>query len=100
VRLSYLADTLKTGSLSVGAIRVAASSEKLVHYGNCIDTDVSEPLTEPAALRKIEAGFVQVKKDYGEAEMWLKKYFEGSQDAERESSSETITKSSVTPIIL
>ena len=59
----------------MGVAKVQASCERMQHYGQLRDEDVGVPLTNEEALNKIESLLTQVKKEYSDAEKWLKEWY-------------------------
>ncbi|CAO3677140.1 unnamed protein product [Rhizopus microsporus] len=72
--LSRLGHFLKGSSAAIGLKKVQASCEKIQNYGNRKGED--DTLTEEEALKRIADLLPQVKKEYSEAEEYLKKFYE------------------------
>ncbi|TFK20004.1 histidine-phosphotransfer domain, HPT domain-containing protein [Coprinopsis marcescibilis] len=72
--LSSLGHFLKGSSAALGLSKVQKSCEKIQNYGNLRDEDADRSLVEHEALKLITKTLARVKKEYIEAEKWLKNY--------------------------
>lgn len=72
--LSSLGHFLKGSSAALGLNKVKDSCEKIQHYGAKKADDGVKTIEPEEALNRIQATLIQVKKDYHEAEVYLKKY--------------------------
>jgi len=75
-KLSDLGHFLKGSSAALGVSKVKSSCEKIQHYGKLRDEVAGKDLDEDTALKLIKALLVDVKKEYAEAESWLRDYYE------------------------
>jgi|SRR5579862_1975074 osomolarity two-component system, phosphorelay intermediate protein YPD1 len=73
--LSALGHFLKGSSAAVGLIKLKASCEKIQNYGNKLDETGNRPISEDEALAKIAEVLVVTKKDFEDAEIWLKRFY-------------------------
>ena len=73
--LSSLGHFLKGSSAAVGLIKLKASCEKIQNYGNKLDETGNHSISEDDALSKIAEVLVVTKKDFREAEIWLKRFY-------------------------
>ena len=73
--LSSLGHFLKGSSAAVGLIKLKASCEKIQNYGNKLDETGTHPISEDDALAKIADVLIVTKKDFGDAEVWLKRFY-------------------------
>jgi osomolarity two-component system, phosphorelay intermediate protein YPD1 len=73
--LSERGHFLKGSSAAVGLIKLKASCEKIQNYGNKLDEVGNNPINENEALRKIAEVLLVTKKDFREAEIWLKRFY-------------------------
>lgn len=55
--------------------KVQASCEDIQHYGQRRDEATDTDLTDEVALDKIRLRITEAKRDYADAESWLKKWF-------------------------
>lgn len=72
--LSSLGHFLKGSSAALGLNKVKDSCEKIQHYGAMKTADGTGSIEPKEALDKIQATLTRAKKDYVEAEVYLKKY--------------------------
>lgn len=81
--LSSLGHFLKGSSAALGVAKVQASCERMQHYGQRRDEEANSDLTDDEALARIERLLVQVKKEYDDAEKWLREWYKehGVEDA-------------------
>ncbi|THG98838.1 hypothetical protein EW026_g3402 [Hermanssonia centrifuga] len=75
LKLSNLGHFLKGSSAALGVTKVQASCEQIQHYGKLWDETAKKELTEVTALEKIEPLLKRVKKEYVDAEAWLKDWY-------------------------
>jgi osomolarity two-component system, phosphorelay intermediate protein YPD1 len=73
--LSTLGHFLKGSSAAVGLIKLKASCEKIQNYGNKLDESGNIAIPDDEALTKIAEVLVVTKKDFREAEIWLKRFY-------------------------
>jgi len=73
--LSSLGHFLKGSSAAVGLVKLKASCEKIQNYGNKLDETGNTPISEDDALSKIADVLVVTKKDFRDAEIWLKRFY-------------------------
>jgi len=73
--LSSLGHFLKGSSAALGLIKLKASYEKIQNYGNKLDETGNNPINENDALAKIAGVLLVIKKDFREAEIWLKRFY-------------------------
>jgi len=73
--LSSLGHFLKGSSAAVGLVKLKASCEKIQNYGNKLDETGNTPIPEDDALAKIADVLVVTKKDFRDAEIWLKRFY-------------------------
>ena len=78
-KLSQLGHFLKGSAAALGVTHVQASCERLQHYGARRDEEEGVDLSNEKALEKIRPLLVQIKREYAEAERWLKDYYGISQ---------------------
>lgn len=52
-----------------------ATCEQIQHYGKLWDDDAGVALTAEVALKKLEPLLKRVKKEYEDAEKWLKSWY-------------------------
>jgi len=76
-KLSSLGHFLKGSSAALGVSKVQASCERMQHYGQLRDDERGVDLSEEEALKNIKTLVERLKKEYAEAERWLKDYFGG-----------------------
>ncbi|KAL5482599.1 hypothetical protein ACEPAI_9193 [Sanghuangporus weigelae] len=74
-KLSSLGHFLKGSSAALGVAKVQASCERMQHYGQRRDEEASADLTPDEALDKIDRLLVQVKREYNDAEKWLRNWY-------------------------
>ncbi|KAL5501629.1 YPD1 [Sanghuangporus vaninii] len=74
-KLSSLGHFLKGSSAALGVAKVQASCERMQHYGQRRDEEASADLTPEEALDKIDRLLVQVKREYNDAEKWLRNWY-------------------------
>ncbi|OCB84065.1 NAD-binding protein [Sanghuangporus baumii] len=74
-KLSSLGHFLKGSSAALGVAKVQASCERMQHYGQRRDEEASADLTPEEALGKIDRLLVQVKREYNDAEKWLRNWY-------------------------
>lgn len=74
-KLSNLGHYLKGSSAALGVTKVQETCEKIQHYGKLWDDEEGENLTEEEALAKIEPLLKSGKKEYTDAEKWLRSWF-------------------------
>ena len=55
--------------------KVQASCERMQHYGQRRDEEAGVSLTDEDALNRIESLLTQVKKEYSDAEKWLREWY-------------------------
>ena len=72
--LSSLGHFLKGSSAALGVAKVQASCERMQHYGQQRDEEATK-LADDEALNRIGTLLGQVKKEYGDAEKWLKNWY-------------------------
>jgi osomolarity two-component system phosphorelay intermediate protein YPD1 len=73
--LSSLGHYLKGSSAAVGLVKLKASCEKIQNYGNKLDETGNTSIAEDDALAKIAEVLVVTKKDFRDAEIWLKRFY-------------------------
>jgi osomolarity two-component system, phosphorelay intermediate protein YPD1 len=73
--LSELGHFLKGSSAAVGLIKLKASCEKIQNYGNKLDETGTRSIDSEEALNKIKEVLVVTKKDFRDAEIWLKRFY-------------------------
>lgn len=73
--LSSLGHFLKGSSAAVGLIKLKASCEKIQNYGNKLDETGNHSISEEDALGKIADVLLVTKKDFRDAEIWLKRFY-------------------------
>jgi HPt (histidine-containing phosphotransfer) domain-containing protein len=73
--LSSLGHFLKGSSAAVGLIKLKASCEKIQNYGNKLEETGNHSIGEDEALSKIAEVLVVTKKDFRDAEIWLKRFY-------------------------
>lgn len=73
--MSSLGHFLKGSSAAVGLIKLKASCEKIQNYGNKLDETGNHSISEDDALKKIAEVLVVTKKDFRDAEIWLKRFY-------------------------
>lgn len=81
--LSSLGHFLKGSSATLGLTKVKEACEKIQHYGS--DKDETGTVDEPdqsISLKNIEKTLTQVKVDYEEAEVFLRKFY-GEEEVEK-----------------
>jgi len=59
----------------VGLVKLKASCEKIQNYGNKLDETGNTSIAEDDALAKIAEVLVVTKKDFRDAEIWLKRFY-------------------------
>lgn len=59
----------------MGVAKVQASCERMQHYGQRRDEEAGVSLTDEDALNRIESLLTQVKKEYSDAEKWLREWY-------------------------
>lgn len=74
-KLSNLGHYLKGSSAALGVTKVQATCEKIQHYGKLWDDETGKSLTEKEALEKIGPLLIAGKKEYTDAEKWLRSWF-------------------------
>lgn len=74
-KLSSLGHFLKGSSAALGVAKVQASCERIQHYGQRRDEEAGVNISDEEALSKIESLLVNVKKEYEDAEKWLKDWY-------------------------
>ena len=74
-KLSSLGHFLKGSSAALGVHKVVQSCERIQHYGKLFDKEANEKLTSEVALEKITDLLEKVKREYNEAEKWLKEWY-------------------------
>lgn len=74
-RLSSLGHFLKGSSAALGVAKVQASCERIQHYGQRRDEEAGVSISDGEALDRIESLLAQVKKEYEDAEKWLKDWY-------------------------
>ncbi|PPQ81282.1 hypothetical protein CVT25_015066 [Psilocybe cyanescens] len=74
--LSQLGHFLKGSSAALGLARVQNSCEKIQHYGQLRDEVANKDLSPSEALDKTSKLLKRVKKEYNEAQVWLKDFYE------------------------
>ncbi|PAV17315.1 histidine-phosphotransfer domain HPT domain-containing [Pyrrhoderma noxium] len=74
-KLSSLGHFLKGSSAALGVAKVQASCERMQHYGQRRDEEAGVSLTDEDALNMIESLLTQVKKEYSDAEKWLREWY-------------------------
>jgi HPt (histidine-containing phosphotransfer) domain-containing protein len=75
LQLSSLGHFLKGSSAALGVSKVQAACEKIQHYGKLWDDQTGESLSEAEALKKIEPLLKIGKKEFVDAERWLKDWY-------------------------
>lgn len=75
LKLSNLGHFLKGSSAALGVSRVQATCEKIQNYGKLWDEEHLKELSEKDALKKIEPLLKTGKKEYTDAEKWLRTYY-------------------------
>ena len=80
--LSSLGHFLKGSSAALGVAKVQDSCERMQHYGHLRDEERGVDITKPEALKLIRECLTKAKKDYVEAEAWLKDWFEKNAEDE------------------
>jgi hypothetical protein len=73
--LSSLGHFLKGSSAAVGLVKLKASCEKIQNYGHKLDAEGNTSISEDDALAKIADVLVVTKKDFRDAEIWLKRFY-------------------------
>ncbi|KAF2272923.1 histidine-phosphotransfer domain, HPT domain-containing protein [Westerdykella ornata] len=73
--LSELGHFLKGSSATLGLTKVQHSCEKIQHYGHKKDEAGSADITEEEALEKLKSEIAQVKKEFGDVQKVLKKFY-------------------------
>jgi len=73
--LSELGHFLKGSSAAVGLIKLKASCEKIQNYGNKLDETGNHPISGDEALNKIREVLLVTKRDFRDAEIWLKRFY-------------------------
>lgn len=84
LELSTLGHFLKGSSAAVGVIQVRDSCEYMQHYGKKADKDGITELTEKVALEKLTDTLEQVKVQYKEAEVELRRFYAEDEEEEQE----------------
>jgi len=74
-QLSQLGHFLKGSSAQLGVKKVQESCEEMQNVGVLRDEKANKELSEGEALKRIDTILKDVKKEFQEAERWLKKYF-------------------------
>lgn len=59
----------------MGLIKLKASCEKIQNYGNKLDAEGNTSISEDDALAKIADVLGVTKKDFRDAEIWLKRFY-------------------------
>lgn len=77
--LSRLGHFLKGSSAALGLTKVKESCEKLQHYGNRKDAAGVASITNDEAETLIRALLVQMRREYNEAESYLKVFYDGQE---------------------
>ncbi|KAG0256746.1 hypothetical protein BG011_004323 [Mortierella polycephala] len=77
--LSRLGHFLKGSSAALGLTKVKESCEKLQHYGNCRDATGDSEITNSEAESLIRALLIQMRKEYDEAENYLRIFYESQE---------------------
>ncbi|KAG0312705.1 hypothetical protein BGZ97_010941 [Linnemannia gamsii] len=77
--LSRLGHFLKGSSAALGLTKVKESCEKLQHYGNRKDAAGVNNITNEEAETLISALLVQMRREYNEAESYLKVFYDGQE---------------------
>ncbi|KAF9907308.1 hypothetical protein EC991_011130 [Linnemannia zychae] len=77
--LSRLGHFLKGSSAALGLTKVKESCEKLQHYGNRKDAAGVDAITNEEAETLIRALLVQMRREYNEAESYLKVFYDGQE---------------------
>ncbi|KAG0353776.1 signal transduction histidine kinase [Gamsiella multidivaricata] len=75
--LSRLGHFLKGSSAALGLSKVKESCEKLQHYGNHKDAAGIKTITNDEAESLIRALLIQMRKEYDEAENYLRVFYDG-----------------------
>ncbi|KAF3933316.1 hypothetical protein ABW19_dt0201336 [Dactylella cylindrospora] len=78
--LSSLGHFLKGSSATLGIYKVRDSCEKIQHLGARTDETGNKPISEAEALEKIKEILPKMRKDYDDAEKWLKNFFGSEED--------------------
>ncbi|KAF9998529.1 hypothetical protein BGZ79_007795 [Entomortierella chlamydospora] len=73
--LSRLGHFLKGSSAALGLTKVKESCEKLQHYGNRKDAAGASTITNDEAESLIKALLIQMRKEYDEAEKYLREFY-------------------------
>ncbi|KAF9896438.1 hypothetical protein BX616_007449, partial [Lobosporangium transversale] len=76
--LSRLGHFLKGSSAALGLIKVKQSCEKLQHYGNRKDATGNNSITNEEAENLIRTLLVEMRREYDEAENYLRVFYEES----------------------
>lgn len=73
--LSALGHFLKGSSATLGVTKVQNTCESVQHYGGLRDNKTGKIITPDVALSKIETALGDARKEYAEAEVWLRKWY-------------------------
>ena len=73
--MSDLGHFLKGSSAAVGLIKLKASCEKIQNYGNKLDETGNHSIAPDESLAKIRDVLVVTKRDFRDAEIWLKRFY-------------------------
>ncbi|KIJ54969.1 hypothetical protein M422DRAFT_58233 [Sphaerobolus stellatus SS14] len=74
-KLSSLGHFLKGSSAALGVSKVQRSCERIQHYGDLRDEEANVDITPQDALARMAKLLKSVKKEYVQAEKWLKAYY-------------------------
>jgi osomolarity two-component system phosphorelay intermediate protein YPD1 len=77
--LSRLGHFLKGSSAALGLTKVKESCEKLQHYGNRKDAFGVKSITNDEAEKLIRELLGQMRREYREAEQYLKVFYDGQE---------------------
>lgn len=74
-KLSSLGHFLKGSSATLGVTKVQNACESIQHYGDLRDNKAGIDIAPEVALSKISAVLKDAKKQYREAEIWLREWY-------------------------
>lgn len=80
--LSRLGHFLKGSSAALGLTKVKHSCERLQHYGNLTDETGTKSITEEEANTLSLELLIQMRREYKEAEEYLREFYEDPDDAD------------------
>jgi len=81
LELSDRGHFLKGSSAALGLSRVQNTCEMIQHHGHLRDEEANVDLTREEALERLEKLLKRVKREYIEAQIWLKEFFGPEVDA-------------------